>query len=750
MLVVLLGHQICLPPLWAAGAVIKAIEIEGNVSVSDAAITQQLVSQVGGRYQQATIEEDIRRLFRRGDFADIQVRRTSVPGGIKLIYQMTERPMITTILFTGNRRLKTKQLLEKIPVKPFHTLNGAELSAAIEAIQEAYKEKRYYLVDVDYTLEPTDEGSLLTFRIKEHGKAAVRRIQFVGNRVFRDRQLKKIIRSKEKGAFLFRTGKLQRDRLDQDVALLARHYLNHGFLQVQIERPRVEISKDKRHLFLTYTVQEGQKYKVSDVQIDGDILTTVEELRSLLTLEVGKTYRHERVEADIATLQRLYGTLGYAFANIQPIPIPDESMGTASVVYTIAKGRRVYIDKIHITGNSITRDKVIRRELKVKEGDLFNRQALEESRDRLMQLGYFEEVNFSTPRGSRENSVHLNIAVKEKPTGTFNIGAGYSTAESVFFTGSIAKENFFGRGISGQIAVEISKLRQQYMIQFSDPYFLDTSWILGLSSYRTVFRYPEFDRKAFGGSLSLGHRIFEHGSVSVGYSYEDVKASNFLFSVPEIFRTNASGRTSSASLTLGYDRRDNRIFPKKGVFASVTNEFSGSYLGGDNNFYRLNAQGRYYQPIVAGIIGKLYLKSGYIKSFENTSVPLFDRYLMGGPNSLRGFDIWTIGPALRIPASPTGGDTNFVYGGNKMIQANLELEFPLYDPAGFRAVAFIDAGNAFAEEQAISFKQLRTNYGFGLRWISPLGPLRFEWGFPFKRRPGEAKTVFNFTIGDFF
>lgn len=735
---------------WARGGLITAIEFIGNQSMSSAALLGAISSRIGQPYHPQRVEEDIRGLFRRGGFADIRVDQAAYRGGIKLIYRLTERPTITAIRFQGNKHLKEKDLLKEIPLRPYRPLNGEELAKTIALITEKYQKKRYYLVDIDYDLVPAKEGMELVFRIKEHGKAAVRRIQFVGNRIFSDRKLRKALRTKEKGSGFFRKGKYEREWLEYDVALLTRFYLNEGYLRVRISPPRVEISKDKRHLYLTFDVEEGRQYRLSGIRVMGDILTTEQEIHDLLQVKTGEIYRHDTVEADVQALSIFYGTLGYAYANIQPAPQPDDAAGTAELIYLIEKGRRVSIDQINITGNVTTRDKVIRRELKIKEGDLFNRQRIEQSRERLMALGYFEDVQFATPRGQQSGSVDLNIVVKERPTGTFNIGAGFSTAENFFFTGSIQKDNFFGRGISGQVAVELSKLRQQYVIKFSDPYFLDTNWILSLASFRTIYRYPEFDRKSFGGGLSLGHRFFDHFSFSLGYDFEDITADNFFFSVPTIFQQNASGKTSALSVTLAYDHLDNRITPSKGLFVSVANQISGTKLGGDNDFYRVTGTTRFYQPLYKGLVGKFFFKTGYIKSLGSRSVPLFERYLLGGPNSLRGYNIWTVGPSLRIPASPSGGDTRFVYGGNKMLQVNWELEVPIYPKGGFKGVAFIDVGNAYAEEETITLKNLRSNYGFGLRWNSPLGPLRFEWGIPFRKQAGEPGVVFNFSIGDFF
>ncbi len=393
---------------------------------------------------------------------------------------------------------------------------------------------------------------------------------------------------------------------------------------------------------------------------------------------------------------------------------------------------------------------MIRRELQIKEGDIYNTRLVNLSKQKLQQLGYFEEVNFATPRGKSDDSLVLNINVKEKSTGTFNIGAGFSTAENFIFSASIAKENFFGYGIGGQISAELSKLRQQFMLEYRDPYFLDSQWMLNTTLYRTLYVYNDFDRRSYGGSLSIGHRVFDNSSVSVGYQVENVDVTNFSSIVPGFFRQDASGLTSEMMLNVARDTRDNRLFPSKGTYLGVENELAGNKLGGQNDFYRVSGNARYYQPIIWGIVAKANGKIGFIKSMNDRSVPLFERYYTGGVYSLRGFLPRSIGPKIRIPSSPAGPDTDFVYGGDKLLTFNVELEFPIYAPAGVKWVFFYDAGNAFGETQNYSIKNLRTDWGFGLRWQSPVGPLRFEWGLPFNRQPGEDALVFNFTIGSLF
>lgn len=745
-----IGCLIAWPVFAAGGGTIRAIDVKGNVATPTETVLATIRSKVGQPYVRELVDADIKLLYHLGEFTDIRVERLATAGGIRLVYHVEEKPVIMSVRFEGNQKIKEKELTKEIAVSPFKPLSEEALADSIQKIQAMYTKKGFFLVDIDYELRPAAEGMDLVFLIREHGKSAVRRLQFIGNHAFGDRALKKLLRTKERGAFPFRAGKYREEFLEQDIGQLMYHYLNHGYLRVRIDTPRVDITKDKRHIFVTFSVDEGKPYHISGVRVEGEILTTPEELTARLKTKPNTLYKHSTVDEDLKMLTDFYGDEGYAYANIQPVPVPNDAEGTAEIVFHISKGKRVRIERINITGNTTTRDKVIRRELKVKEGDLFNRRLIEESRERLMQLGFFEDVRFATPRGSRDDRANLTIEVKEKPTGTFNLGAGFSTAENFFFTGSIQKQNFFGLGISGQVSAEISKLRQQYIVQFTNPYFLDSGWIFSASSSRTVYRYPDYDRKAFGGSVSLGHRLFEHAAVNLGYQLENVEAASFSIAVPELFRQNAKGLTSAVNASLSYDTRDNRIFPNKGIYTSLASELSGSKLGGDNDFYRVTYTGRYYQPIKWGLISKVYTRAGYIKSLGSRSIPLFERFFMGGPNSLRGFNLWTVGPRLRIPTGPAGGDTDFVFGGNKMLQANWELELPVYGPAGLKLVTFIDAGNSFAEEENISFKKLRTNYGAGIRWVSPLGPLRFEWGFPFKRQPGEPSVVFNFTIGEFF
>lgn len=733
----------------AQAEIIRAIDVVGNHSVSGDTIRATIQSRPGEAANPDKISNDLKALFALGQFMD--VRMEMVGGVLRIVVR--DRPTLRDIKFEGNRKIKSDTLKDDLKVRPFQPLDGKDLAATIQKIRERYAKKGYYTVSIDYRLQPVAgvEEMDLVFVITENEKAAVRKVSFIGNRVFSDRALRGIIRTKEKGllSFMNNGGKYAEQQMEQDVMLITLNYLNKGYLKIKVDRPRVDISKDKRTLYVTYRIEEGHQYRIANVRVEGDILTTPDQIVDMVTIKPKQIYNQQVVEGDVHDITNLYGDQGYAFVNVQPIPETHDN-DTADIIFRIDKGPRVRIERINIIGNEVTRDKVVRREMRVKEGDIYNQRLVDLSREKIMQLGYFSDVNFATPRASQDDTLNINITVKEKPTGSFNFGAGFSTGENFILQGSISKDNFFGYGITGSLSAEWSSLRQQFNLSFSDPYFLDSNWIVGVNGYKSSFRFTDFRRDSLGAGLNVGRRFFTNSSMNIGYQYEDIKVTDFAFAVPQVFLGTASGTTSEISLTLSYDTRDNRMFPKKGWLVTATSEVSGGKLGGSNAFSRTNANVRWYQPIYKGFVYKTYLKGGFIKSLNTRAVPLYERYFLGGPNSLRGYYPRTVGPTVQIVSGPAGSVGAFNYGGTKMVQGNFELEVPIYTPAGFKAVAFFDAGNAYAEEQNISFRNLKMDYGFGFRWLSPMGPLRFEWGMPINRQPGEDSVVFNFTIGDLF
>ncbi len=730
---------------------IVAVEVEGNRRVDTSLILSQILSKTGSSYNRTAVSEDVARVYKLGFFDDIEVEKIEAGGGVKLVFHVKEKAPIDSIVIEGNDKIGENKIREVLTIKVNMPADNKKLAESKEKIQELYvKDGKTAIVETE--IREKGGQKQLVFKIRENQGETVRQVNFEGNQVFSDGKLRRMIKTKKKGflSFLTGSGKYREDVLERDVAVLTYNYLNKGYMKVRVSEPKVEFSEDKKGLILTFYIDEGERFRIGAVDFEGDILTTKPQLLKILHTLKGNYYSQKIMEEDISKLTEFYGNQGYAFANIVPRPSIDDSSKTANITIVADKGQRVYVERINITGNTITRDKVIRRELKVVENSLYNEGLLRLSKRKLEQLGYFETVEVSTPRGSSDDRLVLNLNVKEKPTGTFSVGAGFSSAESFLFTASVAKNNFLGLGISGSLNAEISGRRQQFSFQYTDPYFLDTSWIFNATGYRVTTNFEDFRRKSFGGQVDLGRRLFDFTTMSIGYKIEDVELDDFDLLVPEFFQQNADGLTSSLVFAITRDTRNNPIITTKGMYLNGSVEYAGNGIGGDVNFVRISGNARYYHPLWRNSVIKANARVAYIRSLDGNPVPLFERFFTGGVNSLRGFEFRTVGPTLTIPDGITGADAEFVYGGNKLLVLNLEYEFPIYDPAGFRGVVFIDAGNTYAEDEALNPLNIRADFGAGIRWLSPLGPLRFEWGFPFARRPGEKASVFNFTIGSFF
>lgn len=742
-------------PIYAAENIVD-VDFQGLKSVTETQVRSQILSIEGTPLSRRQLGRDIKKLYQTGLFSDVQVDKTAVAGGVRLLFIVQEKSVVAKLTIQGNKKIKDDDIEKALQIREFENFDLAKIAESKKKILDLYEEKGYYFADVETLTEPFDEDKNqieVVFKIREGKRVQIRRIKFLGNKAFSDKELRKKMRTKEKGFFSFmnKSGQLKIDALEIDRKLLAYHYQDFGYLDVKIGEPSITLTRNKKAIYITIPVEEGQQYKVESVDVLGDILTTEQELKDHLKQTPGEIYKKSREYEDRQSLERLYGDQAYIFANIQPQNqlFPDSKL--VKVTYFVRKGAKIKIDKILIKGNKITRDKVIRRELRVFENSYFSQSGLERSRVRLMQLGYFEDVKFSTPRSTDPDKVNIVIEVIERNTGEVNVGGGFSTLESFIFTARIRKDNFLGYGWNTSLQTMISKLQQSFQFYFQDLYFLDTKWSLSLQGERIVSSInPSFDQNQLGASIGFGREIFDFFRVNLRYRYSDIEISNFAAQVPQFFIESADGVVSSATTTFSYDRRNSRIQPTKGTYTALSYEYAGSFMGTDHPFQEVSLDNRFYIQLPLKLIFRGRQLVQYVDSLTNEPVRLFNRYYLGGPNSLRGFGLRTVGPTLDIPTSAKGADTLYPYGGNKALQFNWELEIPIYADAGFYGVAFIDSGNAFSENQDYSLTDLRHNYGFGIRWQSPIGPLRFEWGFPINKQSGDDGAVFNFMIGPNF
>ena len=750
---------------------IEEVRVEGNRRVEPEAIKRALINKEKKPYDALRTGDDLRALWALNYFADIQLLLQRLPSGaVAYVVRVTERPSIREVKLEGNDELSKEDFKESLDTKPFAILDLAALKRTAKKMQDKYVEKGFFLAEVKPEVIPV-EGQTevdVVYRVREYAKVAVKEINIIGADKVPAADVKAVMATRESGLLSFLTGEgtYREEMFQRDQSAILAVYYDRGFINARVDKPHVSISPDKRHISISLHVEEGDPFTIGKIDFSGDMLLSKEEMAPKMTAKVNDIFSRTALAKDIQTVTDLFYDRGYAYANIVPVTAIDPAKRTIDITYDVQKGKQVTIERIELVGNTKTRDQVIRRQLRVYEGELFSGSDMRRSKDRVTALGFFETVEVSHKPGSDDSHVVVQVEIKEKSTGTFNVGFGFSNYETFIFTAQVNQNNMLGWGVSVSASASLSPLRQFLQLSYYDLYFLDTDFIFSLDAYRTQFLFGSFNREATGGSIGIGRHLIEDWIVNVGYSgeYVNVEANqNADQGIPYngLFR---SGFKSVAKLSTTVDRRNNRLFPTDGWMVSGSVEFAPRFLGSDFNFINYSAYGRYYQPLPLGIVLKGNLTVGYIQGLDaKRGLPPSELFYLGGINSVRGYLLRTISPSTAVVsrASPdaTNTTTPFTIGGDKQIYLNVELEFPIIEKVGIRGVLFYDAGNSFAPGASF-FEDKRYNLplglfhsvGFGVRWFSPIGPLRFEWGIPLNKRLDfqDQPIAFEFTIGNFF
>lgn len=737
---------------------VMRIDYEGLLRVDEETVRRQLRTRERAAFDPELVSADIKQLYTTGAFEDIEVRMHEVDGGVALTYVVRERPAIEQVLVEGNDEVSEEDIRKKITVKPGTILDMRKVERSVQSIREHYVAEGYFLADVDHKLI-RKPGNLVdvVFVSHEHTKVKVQRIEFVGNENVSDEDLKgKFVMATKEGSLLgFMTGEgtFSLEALDQDLRRLEFFYGTRGFAETKIDPPVVVLSRDRRFITITITVHEGPKYTVGKVTVEGDLLFPKEELEKALRLKTGDVFNAEYVHLDDVTLSGRYKDEGYAFASVGNAHTLHRDDRVIDFTYVIQKGERAKIGRIDIVGADKTRDWTLRRELRIYEGELFSQIRLRESEARIRRLGFFEKVEITDKPGREPNEVDLVVDVKERQTGALTVGAGISSVENFMFQAQVSKQNFLGRGQNISLQAILSSLRTIFMLSFEEPYLFDTNWTLALEGYNYEMAYTDYNRVATGLDVTVGRRITDDFGLSLGYKIEGVDIQSGQSSITSVPVANLfeKGLISSLTGTVYYDSRDDRMFTTRGNHSSLSLEWAGSQLGSDFDYLKLLANVRQYFPLILGSVLKLSGTYGYVASPGGGEVPLFERFYVGGIYTVRGFERYSLGPTVATGWSRDPGSAldRLTIGGNKELIFNADIEFPIFTPAGIRGVIFFDAGNAFDDDENINILSLRTAVGFGIRWWSPIGPLRFEWGFPLHRYDGEDAYVFEFNIGGF-
>jgi outer membrane protein insertion porin family len=763
------------------------LQFRGNRKVEDDAIKVNLKTAPGVTLSQETVRDDVRAIWKMGYFEDVQVEVSEVKTGSVVTFVLREKPAINKIYVAGNDEVSLSKINEALDIKKDQILDLAKIKKNVEKIKDAYIEKGFYMAEVSYEIKRDSSATVdVWFHVRENAKVEVRRVNFVGNQAISDEELRDVITTHEGNILSIVTsaGTYREDVFQRDLLLIQAHYWDHGYVQVKVGNPLVELSPDKQSMYITISIDEGPQYHLGKVDVTGDLLMPKEFFLSRVSVKTGEIFNRSKLSDDLQKITDYYKDRGYAYVNATPTTPVNEKTRIVDVFFEIQKGELVTINRINIRGNSKTRDKVMRRELRIVEGDTYNQSLLDYSKKRVNALGYFEKVDMSTKRAETDDKMDVNFEVAERPTGTFQIGAGFSSVENFIAQAQVSQNNLFGRGQLLTLQLQYSGLRQLYLLSFQDLYFLDTNWTFGFNLFKQDQFLFSFVRHSKGGSLTWGYLLAEDTRLLLTYTLEDVGVStsgySSLFSTSVIQPTQIgsianllrSGITSSGSALLSYDSRDNRLFPTRGWYNTIKGEVADPYfIFSQNVFTRTEAVARAFYPLWGPFVLRLKGNVGLISSRDDRGVPIFERYFVGGIYDIRGFSPRSLGPVIRAESTqaPDGSLSNFLVGGNMEVVGNAEIEFPIFDKVGIRGVVFTDVGNAFNLEDQycklqpfgvdkskdpclnpLNISAYRASWGFGFRWQSPIGPLRFEWGVPFWTLPGEQPIVFEFTIGNFF
>ncbi|GBC60057.1 outer membrane protein assembly factor BamA [Desulfonema ishimotonii] len=720
---------------------VAKVGIKGNRRIESDAIREVIKTGPGDVFLAKSLSGDLKAVYKMGYFDDIRIDAEESPDGKIITFNVREKPTIRRIRITGNRIYEDDEVKENLNLKTGSILNIYDIQSNIRRIESLYKDKNYHNVRVAYNTEPLENNQAdLEFVIEEGEKVRIKSISFIGNQAFSNEDLKDLIKSSEKGiwSWLTSSGELNREDLNQDAARLTAFYHNNGYIEAKVGEP--EIDYEGNWIFISMKIDEGPRYRIGNVAVAGDLIMPEKELLGRLKITREEYYSREIVRSDTLKLTDLYSDEGYAYADIAPKIDRQANRLVVDLTYTVKKGKQVYFEKIMISGNTKTRDKVIRRQLRVYEQGLYSGQRLKRGVRNLHRLDYFEDIKVNTVPGSADDQMVLKIDVSEKPTGTFSFGGGYSSEDNLFAMASISQRNLFGRGQTLQLKAELGGSTTRFTTSFTEPWLFDIPLSAGFDLYNWEREYDTYDRDSVGGAIRFGYPVIDYTRAYLTYRYDISDIRNVTDDASdEVQDLEGENTTSSVTGMLKYDSRDKAFNPTEGGSHNISIEYAG--LGGDIAFTKYTGEAGQYFPLFWGTVGFVHAKGGYVRENSGGKLPDYEKFYLGGINSLRGFDWREI--SLR-------DEDDAEIGGYKFVQFNVEYIVPLIKEAGLVGVLFFDTGNVFDKSEDVRWDDLRESAGFGFRWYSPMGPIRIEYGYILDRKDNEESGRWEFAMGSAF
>lgn len=723
---------------------IDDVLVEGNKRVSTAKIQSFLVKS-GEELDLKKIDDSIKRMYESGLFLDIKVDLRFEDDKMKIVYIVKEKPFINKVYFEGNKEIKEDKLKEELKIKENTPFDKTKIEEAIRDIRKKYEDNNFFNVKIKYDIEERGNNAVdIVFSIEEGVESKIYTINFYGNKNFKTKELKKLIETNEKGFFSWLTGsgKIKRENLEYDRERLRQHYLNNGFMRVKIAEPELIYSEDKKKVTLNFRIEEGEKYKVGEIAFKGNVHIDNKTLMGRLSLKSGDIFSAEKFQSDIRSLTDAFTEIGYAFANVDPINDIRDTEKIVNITYNIEENILYYINRIIISGNNKTRDRVIRREFEIVEGEKYNSAKIKQSKQHVEFTNFFEEVNLKEDVVS-DGLMDLKLSVKEKPTGMFTLGAGYSSLDGLTGMASVSQQNLFGMGYNLGLKAEFSSKRTDYTLSFTNPWLFDRPITFGVDLYNLKRSYYEYTKKSEGAALRLGHPIIKRRLyANYKLAYEKVKIYDLEWDASDYVKEQ-EGESTTISFTpsLVWNTLNHPFDPSKGNKSSIFVKVAGTVLGGDNDFIKTGIESAQYFPLFWSFVGMVHGEMGYLTKVGDKSLPIDERYRLGGMYSVRGYKYGDISPK----------DANgYSYGGDKYLLFNAELTFDISKENKFKGVFFFDAGQVYDENEGYLSRNFRKSIGYGFRWFSPIGPLRIEYGHKLDKEPGESSGRWDFSIGGLF
>lgn len=730
---------------------IKSIVITGNERVESETVRTYLPFKEGDAFDASQTSYLVRSLYATGLFANVEIGQTDGVVTVKV----TENPLVNKVAFEGNKEIDSKRLAEMVSLKSRNIYSPAKVQADVQTLQGAYRSRGRFTTVVKAQLIQRDQNRVdVVYNIEEGEKTRIASINFVGNKKFADTDLSQIIATKRSAwwRFLSTSDSYDPTRLDVDKDLIRRYYLSRGYADVQVTSAVAELTRDRKDFIITYTIFEGPRYDFGTVGValkaeaEGLDMTA---LSKVVTIKQGELFNAKRVDENTDKLIDNLGSKGFAFLDVKPDYVKHEAERKVDLVFNVTPGPRVYVNRINIEGNTRTRDNVIRREMRLAEGDAYSSEKLKRSRDRLTYLGYFENVDVTRAETEQPDRVDLNVKVKEQSTGEFNIGAGYSTFDGILATASVKEHNFLGKGQEVSVDFAVSQRQQNFNLGFTEPYFLGQELAAGADAFNTRTDLQDessYDTATDGLDVRLGFPLSEFAKDDIKLGFKETKIEN-VGDLASSFVKAEEGKRNSLALSnnWSYDNRDSQLNPTRGYRVGVGGDYSG--FGSDTDYVRLNLSGSYNYQLWEDWVLTVGGRAGAVEPTEGT-LPLYEHFMGGGQN-LRGFEYGGIGPRDKV--------TGDALGGKYMIGHNVDLNFPLgstFDEMGITGVIFTDGGLVTqfdnANDQVQDSSLYRITAGTGIHWRSPIGPLRVEFGIPLVKSSEDRDQIFSFSVGTKF